>query len=477
MADVANTVSVSKDLCDVEDSSVASECCETNKTKPEAPILGFQEIDSFSDLSFKTGDDISLSDLMESEFDARISSLSAEPSPQDEEKDGFDHLDKFQNLLHFDPKPGNEEFNLLHVDDHSRGLNLDEFLAGPIKSEDLVAAVEGEIGPSPDVVCDNGTPTAEPDLVAFKTARPTEMALVASFDPFARIEEDSDCSNSNPITAPNVLNSPDEFPFPESPQEGQTQCDEPMVDLFVKTISDENLDLSESAQNDFSRFQTSSVESVNNSFPNVSDLTSPDRADHDEFFSDDLISSEQVETIIDHDDGTLSVSHPVDLSTEETEAGLEDQSLHHVEQTGDDDDDPLENDESAEGDLQIVVTGTVSPIGEDDVSETPPLSEGLVTTEKRLQQDTSPEFARTMAPLAEDENTDEWTTVEAALEGAVETEMITAESVDCVQGVDSSVTNPATVTNAPDIQIVLAEDTDGTDEDSSEVSVAFFFSV
>lgn len=586
MADVANAVAVSKDLSDLVDNSVPSECSDTNTTKPATQPLGYQEIESFSDLSFRTGDDISLTDLIESEFAARISSLSAEASPREESKDGFDELDEIQELLDFEQNQAAKK-----NDDFDIHISLDDFLSGPVE-EAVSSPTEGGIGPSPDVVSDNGTPTTEPDLVAFKTTRPSEMPIVSSFDPFARIEEDSDCSNSNPMSAPNVLNSPDEFPFPDSPQECHAPCDEPMVDLFVKTISDENLDLSDPAQNEFSRFNTSSVESVNNSCPNVSDLTSPDRADHDEFFSDDLISSEPVETVIDQDDGTSSVSHQVDLSTEETETGLEDQSLHQVEPTGDEwitdkavrhppEGEPPERGPvgSAEDDLQILISGTITqppptveidlvdspPLSEDaspllgeekffkqeevnvesspisEVAESPekeelffqqeeltsaspPLSEGVVSSPKEdtfhqveandespsvsegltspteekvfqqrdlsgesppiseklkedpFNQDLNPEFARVMAPIATEEDTEEWTTVEAALEGAgpAEEEAEIEQDLVDVEGVDSVVTNPAVVTNAPDILIVPAEAAE-SDQDSSEVSAAFFF--
>jgi len=318
MADIVNGVAVSKDLCDVTDFPE----CKDNNTNP---AVAYTEIETFSELSFKTGDDISLSDIIESEFAARISSLSRDASPRDEVK----------RVVGQPPlSPDTEDQFLIQIQGVSDKQSTPENGGkGSVEMAD-------DRQPTPDTVAENGITITEPDSVTFKANRPSDMPLIASFDPFARIEEDSECSNSNPMSN-NVLNSPDEFSFPNSPQETQVPVvGEPMVDLFVKTISDDQLDLSDPAQNNpMSPNNTSSVESVNNSFPNVSDLTSPDRVDgDDDFMVDDLISSEPLETVVDHEaiEGTPSASHNLDLSTDETDPVLEDQSTHQImDLTGD----------------------------------------------------------------------------------------------------------------------------------------------
>ncbi|KAL0271311.1 UNVERIFIED_CONTAM: hypothetical protein PYX00_008442 [Menopon gallinae] len=244
--------------------SKRNSCSSVHENKP-----GFEEIDSFSELSFRTTDEISLQDLIESEFAARMSNMNGDKlSAEDMWAAAGSRLSTdplFEELFHEAAKDS-EKVESEDGNRCSNGLDQGEFESNPQEVSTPISNSDDEDEYPPE--------------------RPTEIPIAMAFDPFARIEEDSDYSNSNP----NFLNSPDEFPFPESPKETKdwseasrhqnrdcvsAEAGENVAELFTKTISDDNLDCySDQNCDGISKFDVnnmSSVESVNNS------VNSPDR--------------------------------------------------------------------------------------------------------------------------------------------------------------------------------------------------------
>lgn len=356
MADIAKAAIVSKENQNgllveetiknspSDDSNSLTECsvanytnnCSNQNAYTETKEGGYQEIDSFSELSFKTTDEISLQDIIESEFAARISNINGDEcaaktedswdtSDMNKSHDPFDDLFEDYNekdLKSPDCVPVAHEKDLLSVEanDNLKNQvvsNLDDFISGPMQGDtSLITDYLEEYAEEEKEQIEINNKKSTKSVNIFKLDRPEEIPILTNFDPFTAIEEDSECSN--PLANSNVLNSPDEFQFPESPVESQSlQSASPIViiektkiydeniplnksndvmrELFTKTISDENLeDLTEQnyEQNDEdqSKFHVAdSMASVTDSLPNVSSLLSPDKIEVDEFFSSEDI--------------------------------------------------------------------------------------------------------------------------------------------------------------------------------------------
>lgn len=293
--------------------SKRNSCSSVHENKP-----GFEEIDSFSELSFRTTDEISLQDLIESEFAARMSNMNGDKlSAEDMWATAGSRLgtDPFEELFHEEEGPKESDKSETEDGNRSNGLDQNEFESG--NPQEVSTPLSNSI--------DEGE---EEEDEEFAPERPTEIPITMAFDPFARIEEDSDYSNSNT----NFMNSPDEFPFPESPKETKDWSDksrhhnrncvsveagENVAELFTKTISDDNLE-SYSDQNcdgiyKFDVNNMSSVESVNNS----NSVNSPDRNFPDLSHSDTTsLTFQQPEEVETGNDETVPDAPEKDLQTE-----------------------------------------------------------------------------------------------------------------------------------------------------------------
>ncbi|KAK6632581.1 hypothetical protein RUM43_013349 [Polyplax serrata] len=374
MADIARAALVSKDshrgLLTEETlknghsdgSNSLTECSVTNHTN-SCSIQNclydgkedYQEIDSFSDLSFHTTDEISLQDILESEFAARISNINA----MEKSRDSFDDLfedycrtdsevthetsvkqkcnsSKIKDSSHFHQELMAFGSNDEPVDNPDTGVieNFDDFISGPMQentfliTDCLQECVDLRQQEQPNEV-DHLHRNSLTSVNVFKSDDPEIMPVLTNFDPFTAVEEDSDCSN--PTTNSNVLNSPEEFPFPVSPGDesdylvgiGEStatpltettekensiaeinRTDDAMRELFTKRVSDDNSDdlTGQNYEGDEDELKLEVKTAARDmgtvdTFPNVTSLLTPDSVEVDEFFSsEDIFKTDKVDT-------------------------------------------------------------------------------------------------------------------------------------------------------------------------------------
>ena len=299
MADVARTAVVSNENHNglivedsvkknqSDDSNVLTECsvpnitnnCSDRNSCYEAKDGIYKEIDSFSELSFKTTDEISLQDIIESEFAARISNINGDDFPSktiddcwnaanaNKSHDPFDDLfENYNNVVGKknesdgvanDAVSGEIKLAATEISVKEKkpieekdqvDSNLDDFISGPMHGDtSFITEYEEEEeerakdGGDDDAIPNHGIITKSVNI--FKLDRNEDiLPVLTNFDPFTAIEEDSeDCSN--PLTNSDILNSPaDESPFSQSLEKTKDweNAGEPTLKIIEETNGESN---------------------------------------------------------------------------------------------------------------------------------------------------------------------------------------------------------------------------------------------